>query len=217
MTGDISQLVYALGRVQPGGLNLLGTGFAVTDRLIATAYHVVGADDRELALVVPKVQSLADYQDTSDTSIQMLSLRLAAADPVRDLCLLELPSDASISVGLQLGSTDEAPPGTGVVAFGFPHAPSGRMVLTQHITHVGARVLIAAESERCKHLVLNTQAREGQSGGPVLLAGSNRIVAVLLGSYAPGGGGQISLGGLDPATLHQTTHAISAEYLEPML
>jgi hypothetical protein len=42
-------------------------------------------------------------------------------------------------------------------------------------------------------------------------------VALLIGSYAPGGGGMVSLGGVDPHTLHQTTHAISAEYAKELL
>jgi hypothetical protein len=36
---------------------------------------------------------------------------------------------------------------------------------------------------------------------------------MVVGSYAPNGGGGILLGDVDPATLHQTTHAISAEYV----
>ena len=47
--------------------------------------------------------------------------------------------------------------------------------------------------------------------------GMRRVVGVLAGSYARTGGGQISLGGIDPASLHQTTHAVSAEYLREML
>jgi hypothetical protein len=217
MPGDASQVVYAIGRIGPSGLNLLGTGFAVGEHNIATAYHVVGPDDRDLAVVVPRVSSLSDYQDTSDTSIQTIPLTLAAADPVRDLCVLETPPDTTIRLAHVLSSADKAPPGTPVVTFGFPHAPHGRMVLTQQATQVGARVLIESQNLKSKHIVLNTQAREGQSGGPVFVANSNEVVAVLIGSYAPGGGGQISLGGVDPATLHQTTHAISAEYLQGMV
>lgn len=215
MPGDASQAVYALGRLGPSGLILTGTAFAVGARRIATAYHVVGSDDRNLAMVLPRIGSLSDYQDTAETSITTIALTMVAVDPVRDLCILEVPPDTSLPYIQTLSSTDIAAPGAAIVTFGFPHANFGRMVLTQHNTHVGARVLIESQGQKSKHLVLNTQAREGQSGGPVFLA--DQVVAVLLGSYAPGGGGGISLGGVDPATLHQTTHAISAEYLGPML
>lgn len=216
MPGDLSQVVYALGRVEPSGLNLLGTAFAVAPNRVATAFHVVGGDDRNLAMVAPKVASLTDYQDTSDLSVQLIALRMTAADPVRDLCVLEIDS-GTITFSHTISGTDAVPPGSPVVTFGFPHANFGRMVLTQHAARVGARVLIQSQGIKNKHIVLNTQAREGQSGGPVFDGTLTAIVAVLVGSYAPGGGGGISLGGVDPATLHQTTHAISAEYLREML
>lgn len=158
------------------------------------------------------------YQDTSDTNVQTVAVRIVAADPLKDLCVLEfIGDDNAVTFSYALSGTDAVPPGAPVVTFGFPHANFGRMVLTQQLAHVGARILIENSGQKSKHIVLNTQARDGQSGGPVFDAASNSVVAVLLGSYAPGGGGGISLGGVDPATLHQTTHAISAEYLRDML
>jgi ABC-type transport system involved in cytochrome bd biosynthesis fused ATPase/permease subunit len=90
------------------------------------------------------------------------------------------------------------------------------MVLTLQPAIVGARILIASDGVKTKNIVINTQARSGQSGGPVFDAPKSSVVAVLLGSYAPEGGG-MRLGDIDPQTLHQTTHAISAEYLKGML
>lgn len=215
---DVSQLVYALGRQEAGGLTLLGTAFAVGSRKVATAYHVTGASDDGLALVIPRFPNLLAYQDTSDTKVDMIPVRIVSADPLKDLCVLEIAAtDVRISFGYGLSGTDAVPPGAPVVTLGFPHANFGRMVLTQQVAHVGARILIENSGQKSKHIVLNTQARDGQSGGPVFDADLNAIVAVVLGSYAPGGGGGISLGGVDPATLHQTTHAISAEYVGGML
>jgi hypothetical protein len=212
----MSQVVYAVGRIEAGSVTLLGTAFAVSPSKVATAFHVVGADDHNLVLIRPKLATLLDYQDTSDTSVNLIPMKLAAADPIRDLCILDLDG-GHITFSHVLGSADAVPTGFPVVTLGFPHANFGRMVLTQQLAHVGARILIESSGEKSKHIVLNTQAREGQSGGPVLDASMTTVVAVLLGSYAPGGGGGISLGGVDPATLHQTTHAISAEYLREML
>lgn len=215
---DLSQVVYAIGRTGPGGVvTLLGTCFAVGPRKVATAFHVPGADDTNLVLVLPKLASSLDYQDTADASLQLAPLKIAAADPMRDLSVLELPADLTLTFTYGFGGTDDVPPGTGIVSLGFPHANVGRLVFTQHRTHVGARVLIENSGLKSKHIVMNTQAREGQSGGPVLNQAMTHVVAVLIGSYAPGGGGGISLGGVDPWTLHQTTHAISAEYLAGML
>ncbi|GAB3110011.1 hypothetical protein GCM10027055_08750 [Janibacter alkaliphilus] len=216
--GDVSQVVFAVGRPGPGGLSLLGTAFAVGTRRLATAYHVTGADDDGLAIVAPRVSNMREYQDTSDTRVQTIPVRIVAADPLKDLCVLELKTPFSqITFSHELSGTDVVPPGSPVVTHGFPHANFGRMVLTQQVAHVGARILIDNSGQKSKHVVLNTQAREGQSGGPVFDADLRLVVGVVLGSYAPGGGGGISLGGVDPATLHQTTHAISAEYLGAML
>lgn len=216
--GDLSQNIFAIGRIDPQGITLLGTCFAVSPNKVATAFHVVGHDDARLALILPRVDSLADYQDTSDVSVNMINLSMCAADPVRDLCVLQMAPGNSVTFSYAIGSSDDVPPGSVVTTFGFPHANLGRMVLTQQTAHVGARILVQNEMLKTKHIVLNAQAREGQSGGPVFTAGPQlRVVAVLIGSYAPTGGGRVIIGGIDPATLHQTTHAISAEYLRAML
>lgn len=214
---DLSQVVYAIGRAGPSGVTLLGTCFAVGPRQVATAFHVPGADDTNLVLVLPNIKSSHEYQDTANTSLQLAPLKIAAADPMRDLSVLELPHDVTLNFTYEFGGSDDVPPGDAIVSPGFPHANVGRLVFTQHRTHVGARVLIENSGLKSKHIVMNTQAREGQSGGPVLNESMTHVVAVLIGSYAPNGGGGISLGGVDPWTLHQTTHAISAEYLAGML
>ena len=70
---------------------------------------------------------------------------------------------------------------------------------------------------KSKHIVLNIQTRPGQSGSPVFRESDSMLVAMIIGSYAPNSSGSISLGGVDPHTLHQTTHAVSAEYILQML
>lgn len=209
-------LVVALARITPSGGALIGTAVALGGRKFATAFHVTGADDSNLVIVVPRIGSMQDYQDTSDDKLATARARIVASDPLHDLCILDV--DAQVQVGYTIGSTDDVPPGMPVVTFGFPHAETGRFVLTQQDTKVGARILVDSSGIKSKHIVLNTQARPGQSGGPVFTAAPPfKLIAVLVGSYAPGGGGGISLGGIDPHTLHQTTHAVSAEYLLGML
>lgn len=216
MLGDVSQVVFALARLEPSGIQLLGTGFAVTKDKVATAYHVVGPEGRNLVLVFPRMQSLSDYQDTTDQRVNYIPLTVVAVDPIHDLCVLQCAPGTSMAFSHVLSSTDIAPTGAQVFTYGYPHANHGRMVLTQQIAHVGARVLLETQGLKSKHIVMNTLAREGQSGGPVFDATMRNIVAVLLGNYVPGPSGVI-IAGIDPATLHQTTHAISAEYLREML
>lgn len=211
---QITQCVFAVGRIKPEGVSLLGTCFTVRENLVATSRHVSGSDDSGLVVILPKVPTLLDYQDTSDTSVTYMQAKIHAIDPFKDVSLVSV--DAKLPTVFGLIGTDEIPPGTPVITFGFPHADHGRLVLTQQNAEVGARVLIESGGIKSKHIILNTQARPGQSGSPVFDV-NRRIAAMIIGSYAPGGGGGISLGGVDPHTLHQTTHAISAEYFEAMI
>lgn len=209
------RFAFALARIVPQeGANLLGTCFGVGGNRLVTAAHVVGGSDQNLVVVVPRNNELTDYQDTTITQINSGSAQIERIDPVRDVCILTVkwvpgyfPLDAADSVGI----------GDQVVTLGFPHADAGRLVLTQQVAQVGARVLVGASGLKLKHMILNLQARPGQSGGPVINPENGKVVAMLVGGFKPVGGGGINLGGIDPWTLHQTTHAISAEYISEVL
>ena len=45
---------------------------------------------------------------------------------------------------------------------------------------------------------------------------TGKVIALLVGAYVPTNEAGISLGGIDPQSLNQTTHAVSAHYLEGM-
>ena len=213
---QIGQTVLAVGRLGPSGVDLLGTAFLTTAAgKFADGSHVVGQDHSNLVLILPKTKSMADYQDTSDQQVQTARATVVAHDPFRDLCVLQGPFDARSN--LPIGGADAVAVGSEIAVFGFPHSNFGRLVLTYERAEVGAKVLIDSGGIKSKHVVLNTQARPGQSGSPVLSLPNLRVIGVLIGSYAPRGGSGISLGGVDPHTLHQTTHAISAEYVIEML
>ncbi len=212
----IGRVVFAVGRITPKGVSLLGTAFLLPKAgKFVTASHVTSQDDTNLVIILSKVESLSEYQDTTNTAVQQMPVKIEATDPFRDLCILSAEIDASSNINI--AGTDHVDIGENVATFGFPHADFGRMVLTQQITEIGARVLIEASGIKSKHVVLNIQTRPGQSGSPIFRMQDLSLIAVLIGSYAPGGGGGISLGGVDPHTLHQTTHAISAEYLLGMI
>lgn len=218
MDQNIGQVVWPLARKRTDGLvDLLGTCFAVGPRKFATAAHVTGPSDIGLVAIVNRVNSISDYQDTTDTSVQLIDMRLVGYDPVRDIAIVEIAEKtSSIRIGYRLDGTDSTPSGTSVVSLGFPHIDTGRLVLTQHASTVGARILLGSNSLKVKHIVLNTQTRPGQSGGPVFSSDGKRVHAMILGGYVPPRSRGISLGGIDPHTLHQTTHAVSAEYIKAM-
>jgi S1-C subfamily serine protease len=208
---------FLLANAGPGGLAPLGTGFALGGRRIATALHVVGVAATNVHLVMPE-QDAGGYQDTTRSEFRALPLQMIAADPIHDLAVLELPDIAETTVPYAISGTDAVRPGAPVVSVGYPHADTGRFVLVQHPSTVGARILMSSQGIKSKHLVLNTLAKQGQSGSPVFDSAIGSVVAVLIGPYAPDGPrAQIMIGNLDPATIHQTTHAVSAEYLQAML
>lgn len=212
----LANIVFAVGRTGANGVQLLGTATLLNSPgRFVTAAHVTNKDDQNLVVVLRNYNSIDDYQDTSDSQVQVIPVRIEAIDPFTDLCILW--ADIDLSSNLSIGSTDILNVSSVVDIFGYPHADHGRLVLTHQRTEIGARILIKNGVVKTKHVVLNTQARPGQSGSPIFSAYTTTVVAILIGSYAPGGGGGISLGGVDPHTLHQTTHAVSVEYVREML
>lgn len=212
------QLILALARIDSAAQGiLLGSCFPVTERHLATAMHVVGSSDENLVALFPVVSGIAEYQDTTVFSANYLKVKIVAADPIRDICILELAPGSTAQINYQLSGTDFVSPGADVEIYGFPHMDSGRRVVTVQRSQVGAKVLIPNHGVKSKHLVVNTHVRPGQSGGPVFDVQSGAVCAMVTGSYTPAIGGSLTIGGVDPSTLHQTGHAVSAEYIKDMI
>lgn len=213
---NIHSIVYALGRIKPDGITLLGTCFLINKRnTFVTATHVTGNDDNNLVLCLPKT-SVDGYQDTSDNSVKYVPVRIIKTDPIRDICLLQGNTNGVCS-NIDIVGSDAVNPCDKLTIVGFPHCTQGRDVLTCQDSTVGAKILIDTKGIKSKHIVINIQSRDGQSGSPVFRNEDSKLVAIIIGSYVPMGRGGISIGGIDPQTLHQTTHAISAEYIINML
>ena len=220
MFGDF---VYSIGRVVDGMYNALGTCTLINtgdDRaLIVTAAHVVNGNDENL--VIKLNDNFVDgYQDTTITSFTPYAVEIIEIDPLRDVCILTFKGRVLHRSNIYLSNCDNIDLGEKVNVVGFPHSNLGRVVLTQQSCEIGAKILLSSNKIKSKHLVLNIQARPGQSGGPIFHVsedGRINLIAILLGAYAPTIKPGIQLGDIDPQTLHQTTHAVSAEYLEGML
>jgi len=80
---------------------------------------------------------------------------------------------------------------------------------------VGAKVLLNSSGVKSKFCVINTQTRPGQSGSIIYSPTQNKIIAILIGAFVSSSG--ISLGGINPRELHQTTQCLSAEYIKNMI
>lgn len=211
-----TQLVLTIGKLGPNGIQMLGTGFLVTkDGKIATTRHVVGDDDKNLVVLYPHINHINDYQDTTDLSCKPIHAVISEVDPFRDLVIIK--ADLSFTGSIpDIDSFDNTNIGDSVGIFGFPHCIEGRRVLTFQNAEVGAKILLDSNSIKSKYAVINTQARPGQSGSLIICPRTQKIVGILVGAFAPAGGG-ISLGGINPRELHQTTHCISAEYIKEMI
>lgn len=210
-----TQLVLIIGRVNPDHVQMLGTGFIVhNDGYIVSTRHVVGVDDANLVVLAPHVTNINSFQDLSDKSARPVQVNIKEMDPIRDLVILK--ADLTFSGKIpDIGSFDNDSVGEEIGIFGFPHCVEGRRALTFQKAEIGAKVLLEASGVKSKYAVINIQARPGQSGSMIFSPKNNTISGVLIGAWAPSGGG-ISLGGINPRELHQTTHCISGEYIKEM-
>ncbi|WP_122588969.1 S1 family peptidase [Pseudomonas viridiflava] len=215
---EIANQVYIIGRILPAGIQQLGSAFQVSaDGRFATANHVIGSNPHGLVLVVPKINNMKDYQDTSDKEAPYVHLIVEEVDPTKDLAIVRTQGYSPSADNLpSIGSIDDLHIGEELMIFGFPHCPDGRKVLTYQSSTLGAKVLLESETLKTKHAVLNFQSRPGQSGSMVISKRLGTIVGLLIGAYIPPGG-SIGIMGINPAALNQTTHIISAHYLMDML
>ena len=79
------------------------------------------------------------------------------------------------------------------------------------------QILLSSSNIQSKHAVINIQTRPGQSGSIVFNLKNDSVIGVLVGAYANNSGGSVLVGGINPAEPHQTTYAVSAEYVKDML
>lgn len=210
-----SQIVLVIGRIQNNEINMLGTCFLIEKgKYIVVPRHVIGDSDENLAILLPSMNSINEYQDTTITRAHYINAKIIASDPFRDISILK-PIKPIIAPEVLLGEIDNVKVMGQTYIIGFPHCTEGRRVLTVQEADVGAKILLESNNIKSKYIVVNTQTRPGQSGSLVYEPKSNRIIAMLIGAFAPNSG--ISLGGINPRELHQTTHCISVEYILNMI
>lgn len=210
-----TQFVSIVGRVTPNHIEMLGTAFMVSnDGKYVTAKHVIGDNHNGLVILAPHIQKINDFQDVSDHRCQPINASVLEVDPIKDLAILK--ADISFTGSMpELAGLNDVKIAEKVGIFGFPHCVDGRRVLTFQETEIGAKVLLESNDIKSKHAVVNIQSRPGQSGSLVFSPRLNKIVGVLIGTYAPNSG--VMIAGINPAELNQTTDIISSEYIKEML
>ena len=109
-------LEHPVGRVTPNGVSLLGTAFFINRRgLLATAAHITGNNDSGLVVIMNKVNSIQDYQDTSNNEIQCIPANIKEINPIADVCILEVPT--TVQSTFTLDSTDSVQVGEAISLF----------------------------------------------------------------------------------------------------
>ncbi|EJL9104057.1 serine protease [Klebsiella pneumoniae] len=209
--------VVVVGAVNAGSIQFLGTGFFISNNQIITSRHVINGFSSNLVISVSDINEFNSYQDTSVNMYQYIPADIVDEDPVKDLCVLKLKDVSFSGPNLKLSSFDNIGVGESVGILGYPHCSEGRKILTFQTAMIGAKVLLASSNVKSKHAVINIQTRPGQSGSIVFNLKDNSVIGVLVGAYANNSGGSILIGGVNPAELHQTTYAVSAEYVKDML
>lgn len=205
-----------IGIIEANEVALLGTGFFVTKDKVVTARHVIAGRSGRIVIIPSYMNTYDGYQDTTNRQVSPYLASVIEEDPVKDLCILQ--SNGGINVPLlSINGLDDCNVGDDIEIYGYPHCTDGRRVLTYQKSQIGAKVLLDSSGINTKFAIINTQARPGQSGSPVISKSSNTVLGVLIGAYSNLSGGYVTMGNINPAELHQTTQCISAEYIKDML
>ena len=214
---DFTSIMLIIGRKEEGSdkIMMLGSGFFVSnDGKIVTARHVVGDLQKDLFVILPNIPNINTYQDVADLNCQCLSVTIEDVNPITDLCILKIVGTFSSPFPV-LGSLDSVIVGQRVGIFGYPHCVHGRRVLTYQETEIRAKMLLETSCIKSKYATINVQTRPGQSGSIIYDIHSGTILGLLIGSYAPPSG--ISIAGINPYELNQTSYCISANHIKEML
>lgn len=199
-------------------VKLLGSCFALPVKgCFVTCRHVIGDKTRNIVLVSSLDSGdINGYQDTANQRCNWVDvISIESVNPLCDLVILKVNSSDDGFTGL--GSLDEVNVGDEVEVIGYPHCVNDWQmhILTVQKTMIGAKILRESQSLKYKYAILNIQTRPGQSGSMVYSPRIQKVVGILVGGYAPSSG--ISLGGINPYELNQTSFCLSAQYINEML
>lgn len=215
---DFTNCTYVIGKYNNESklINMLGTGFLIDNNHIVTTLHVVNGNDFNLRFLLPHISNINDFQDVDNNKCAAFPLKIIAADPIKDLCILEIEGiKMEVNNKWEIGCLEETSVGEKIGIWGYPHCVEGRRVLTYQETELGAKMIMSSGGIKCKYGTINIQTRPGQSGSPVYNLLTNRVIGILVGAYAPAS--TVMIGNLNPFELNQTSFCISAEYLLNMM
>jgi len=145
--------------------NCKGTGFLHKSGFVITNYHVV-----EGVVASEVVAILSTGEQISFSSL--------IVDQNRDLALLK--PEKELKGGLEIDPDSTIKPGVQVSTWGFPLGYNGPAPLLT-VGYVSGFI----DRNKTKHIVVNGAFNPGNSGGPLFISGSNKVVGVVVSKHAP--------------------------------
>jgi Trypsin-like peptidase domain len=141
-----------------------GTAFLLKNGLAVTNFHVVdGCGAKDLWARSPMGQTV--------------SFEKMETDDKRDLAVLR-PKE-HLEGGLELGADAEPAPEARVKTWGFPLSYEGFAPILS-MGYVAGYIPRRAGDRIVKHLVVNGAFNPGNSGGPLILEGDNKVVGIVV-------------------------------------
>ncbi len=147
-------------------INSKGTGFLYEDGSIITNYHVIKDETPENIIFV-----------SFDGKVR--KIKSVIIDKEKDLAQLQPMDD--LGIGLSMDFDTEIKPGMQVITWGYPLAYNG----PAPVLSVGYVSGFIQKQNGTLHYIINGAFNSGNSGGPLLVAGTNNLIGVVVSKHAP--------------------------------
>ncbi|HST79145.1 MAG TPA: serine protease [Verrucomicrobiae bacterium] len=144
-----------------------GSGFLIDSGVIVTNAHVVGPCNERNLLGI-------------NVANEHIGFSHLVIDGQRDLALL-VP-DRELGKGFRMASVDRPEPGMTVSTWGYPFGYAGLSPLLS-VGYLSGYRDETAKGVSVKHLVVNGAFNHGNSGGPLLIARTNKVVGVVVSTF----------------------------------
>jgi len=214
---EVQQRTIAVGTLTNGHTQLLGSGFFLKNEYYATALHAVKNLPNLKVIPAPNVNS-SGYQNFTDRS-HVFDAVIHSVNPLIDIAILKVAgafSNQNPSFGL--AGLDYLRSPAALLLSGYPHCVMGRFVHTFKDTVLGAKIERLYFGTPVRQGVLNIMTRPGESGSMVVDMKNRNVVGMLVGAWVPQGSeGAVTIGGIDPQTLHATSLCVSLHHITELL
>lgn len=176
-----------LAKLQEDGTNKImtpvGSAFLCHPRgYLLTCAHTFALTDSLGIVPVPHAE---DFVELTRSEHHVLKVKVAQYDAINDVALLKLV-DGEATVPQNLFADEPSVMiGSTCAHFGFPFADRGL-----HVRHISSAFVSAKIISKggTRQFQFDGTAHNGGSGGPLVEVGTGKIIGIVSGRFAPGGG-----------------------------